>query len=177
MHIQQCARIGHADFGQGRGAGAQILLYQRFCARHFRVHQLKGQQRGCFSLRADGLPAFCGKHCTRQVAGCKTHTADCSPCGGAFRGAGLEFCRQRLLKQFCRQFFVGHARKIARQIGDCQRALCRGGQLHIGLERVHGFSQAVQCHQNLQHIAVGFPRGGLGLAPGPRSLQRRVSGT
>ena len=27
----------------------------------------------------------------------------------------------------------------------------------IGLERVHGFSQAIECHKNLQHIAVGFP--------------------
>ena len=113
------------------------------------------------------------------VAGRQAHAAH----GGPGRRAGGrvgQIVGQRLFHHAGGQLLVGGPRIVARDAPIMAMRRSRGvGQGDLALERLHGFGQAVQADQDLQHITVGLARIRAGLASrrAPPAAPSRPSGT
>ena len=161
----------------GPGVAFEVLTHQRLGAAATWIHQLQGQQRRAFATRVPA-PArvLLPRSAPRQLAGGQPHAADGRPGGSAGRRS-CQVVRQGLLAPrrppaSCR--LPARIGAAARRSPAAARAAAASAQ--FGAQRLHGFGDAVQRDQDLQHVAVGLARGGQRLAPGLRGLQRGVTG-
>ena len=174
--VQQAACVSHADLGNRFRVAGKVFFHHGFCSRQLGAHQFKRHQRGAFSLCVGCLAFLGGIQRAISIASGQAHAADRRPCRRC--SAGVNDVRaQRVFNHRRGQLLVADAGISCGNGGYGQRAVGDGGQFDALLQGLQRVLNPVQGNQDLKHIAVGVPVGGLGLPPGQCSLQCSITRT
>ena len=168
LQAQQYTGIGHPQFGH-RLFG-QRLNHDGLCFWDAFVQEFQCQPRGILAGVVQVLRLARCVQCAALVASGQAQAPQCNPGGRACGGVGQLVYEGLFDDLGCQRLVAGASIHLGqrRQRG---RLGARRGLCEFLPQQVRGFSNAVERHQDLQHIAVGFAGLGQGLFPCPGCSQ------